>query len=80
MQGQPTTAQQAKGAKPDSPTNSQEAKRQMHAQPSVAEQPKAKAPPPGPKGAKGRPMGAVRKIDRGLFGAISAPRRSKGYL
>ena len=40
MQGQPTAAQQAEGAKPGSPTNSREAQRQMHAQPSVAEQPK----------------------------------------
>jgi hypothetical protein len=40
MQGQPTAAQQAEGAKPGSPMNSQEAQRQMHAQPSVAEQPK----------------------------------------
>jgi hypothetical protein len=36
MQGQPTAAQQAEGAKPGSPMNSQEAQRQMQ----VAEQPK----------------------------------------
>jgi hypothetical protein len=36
----PTAAQRAEGAKPGSPMNSQEAQRQMHAQPSVAEQPK----------------------------------------
>jgi hypothetical protein len=40
MQGQPTAAQLAEGAKPGRPTNSREAERQMHAQPSVAEQPK----------------------------------------
>ena len=40
MQGQPTAAQQAEGAKPGSPINSQEGQRQMHAQPSVAMQPK----------------------------------------
>jgi len=40
MQGQPTAAQQAEGAKPGSPANSQEAQRQMHAKPSVAEQPR----------------------------------------
>ena len=40
MQGQPTAAQQAEGAKPGSPMNSQEGQRQMPAQPSVAMQPK----------------------------------------
>ena len=40
MQGQPTAAQQAEGAKPGSPMNSQEGQRQMHAQPSVGMQPK----------------------------------------
>ena len=40
MQGQPTAAQQARGAKPGAETGTQEAQRQMHAQPSVAEQPK----------------------------------------
>ena len=40
MQGQPTAAQQAEGAKPGGQLTAQEAQRQMHAQPSVAEQPK----------------------------------------
>jgi len=40
MQGQPTVAQRAEGAKPGAQLNSQEGQRQMHAQPSVAEQPK----------------------------------------
>jgi len=40
MQGQPTAAQQAEGAKPGGQLTGQEAQRQMHAQPSVAEQPK----------------------------------------
>jgi hypothetical protein len=41
MQGQPTAAQQAEGAKSGGQLTAQEAQRQMHAQPSVAEQPKA---------------------------------------
>jgi hypothetical protein len=40
MQGQPTAAQQAEGAKQGGQLTSQESQRQMHAQPSVAEQPK----------------------------------------
>ena len=40
MQGQPTAAQQAEGAKPGGQLTAQEAQRKMHAQPSVAEQPK----------------------------------------
>jgi hypothetical protein len=40
MQGQPTAAQKAEGAKPGGQLTAQEAQRQMHAQPSVAEQPK----------------------------------------
>jgi hypothetical protein len=38
MQGQPTAAQQAQGAKPGAEMGTQQ--RQMHAQPSVAMQPK----------------------------------------
>ena len=44
MQGQPTAAQQAQGAKPGGQMSEQEAQRQMHAQPSVAEQPKGEKP------------------------------------
>ena len=40
MQGQPTAAQQAQGAKPGAEMGTQEGQRQMHAQPSVAMQPK----------------------------------------
>ena len=40
MQGQPTAAQQAEGAKQGGQLSAQETQRQMHAQPSVAEQPK----------------------------------------
>jgi hypothetical protein len=40
MQGQPTAAQQAQGAKPGAEMGTQKAQRQMHAQPSVAKQPK----------------------------------------
>jgi hypothetical protein len=40
MQGQPTAAQEAQGAKPGAEMGTQEAQRQMHAQPSVALQPK----------------------------------------
>jgi hypothetical protein len=44
MQGQPTAAQRAEGAKPGGHMSEQEAQRQMHAQPSVAEQPKGEKP------------------------------------
>ena len=40
MQGQPTAAQQAEGARQGGQLTAQETQRQMHAQPSVAEQPK----------------------------------------
>lgn len=40
MQGQPTAAQQAEGAKPGGEMTAQEQQRQMHGQPSVARQPK----------------------------------------
>ena len=40
MQGQPTAAQQAQGAKPGAEMGTQEAQRQTHAQPSNAMQPK----------------------------------------
>jgi hypothetical protein len=44
MQGQPTGAQQAEGAKPGGQMGTQEGQREMHAQPSVAEQPKGEPP------------------------------------
>ena len=40
MQGQPTAAQQAEGARQGGQLTAQETQREMHAQPSVAEQPK----------------------------------------
>ena len=40
MQGQPTAAQQAQGAKPGAEMGTQEAQRQTHAQPSNAMQPR----------------------------------------